>query len=434
MAPATRSVFLERIPLSERSFLLSVLRQETVGGALLLAAAVLAIVWANSPWAEAYETLRETHLGPASLHLDLTVEEWAADGLLAIFFFVAGLELKRELVVGQLSKPAAAALPIVAAGCGMAAPALVYLVVTRGEPGTASGWAVPTATDIAFALAVLAVIGSHLPGALRAFLLTLAIVDDLGAILIIALFYTSDLQVWALGATVALLAVYALLQRLRVRAWWIYVPLAVLAWALLHQSGVHATIAGVSLGLLTRVRPDPDEHHSPAERLEHRILPLSAGVAVPFFALMSAGVAVSGEDLANVFGDRAALGVMIGLVLGKLLGVFGGTWLAVRFTRAELNRDLRWADIAAVSLLAGIGFTVALLIGELAFEGDPERAEHVKAGILIGSLTAAVLASIALTARNRHYKRLDTEDNQDLDADGVPDVYQQRPGGQTGDT
>ena len=438
MADRERREFLGRLPLGERSFIVEALRQETVGGALLLAAAVLAIAWANSPWGDAYEQLREVVVGPSSvpvgpldLHLDLSLHAWAADGLLAIFFFVAGLELKRELVVGQLRKPAAAALPIVAAVCGMAAPALVYLAVTRGEEGTTSGWAVPTATDIAFALAVLAVIGSHLPDALRAFLLTLAIVDDLGAIVIIAIFYTADLDLLALGLALALLALYALLQNRRVTAWWVYVPLALAVWVLVHESGIHATIAGVALGLLTRTRCDPHEEHSPAERLEHRVRPVSAGVAVPVFALFAAGVAVSGEDLAETFGDRAAVGVVAGLVLGKLLGVLGGTWLAVRFTRAELNEDLEWADMAAVAMLAGIGFTVSLLIGELAFPDDPERAEYVKAGVLIGSLTSALIATVLLRARNKHYRELWVVENRDVNADGIPDVYQVPPEGHT---
>ena len=394
---------LDRLPAAEETFLARALRQETVGGMLLLAAAVVALVWANGPWSESYETVRTTKVGPEALGLDLDLQHWTADGLLAIFFFVAGLELKRELVVGQLRHIADAALPVAAAVCGMVGPALVYVAITRLSDGSGSGWAVPTATDIAFALAVLAVVGSRLPPAVRAFLLTLAVVDDLGAILIIAVLFTDDLVLWALGAAAAGLALYAVLQRLRFQTRWVYVPLALIVWALVHESGIHATIAGVALGLLTRVRPDPDEAHSPAERLEHRWRPLSAGLAVPAFALMSAGVAVSLSDLEAAAGDIAALGVVGGLVLGKFLGVLGGTWATVRFTRAELSPDVRWADMTAVALLSGIGFTVSLLIAELAFADDPDRLEHVKAAVLVGSLLAALLAAAVLRRRSRRH-------------------------------
>ena len=396
-----------RLPAGEELFLARALRQETVGGVLLLAGAVVAIIWANSPWSGAYEDLRGTVVGPSALHLDLTLQTWAADGLLAIFFVVAGLELQRELVVGQLRRPAEALLPVVAAVCGMAGPALVYVAVTRLSDGSGDGWAVPTATDIAFALAVLAVAGPRLPSAVRAFLLTLAVVDDLGAILIIALFFTDDLTLWAVGAAVLVLAVYALLQRARVTSAWIYVPLGVVAWVLVHESGVHATIAGVALGLLTRVRPDPDEDASPAERVEHRVRPVSAGFAVPVFALFAAGVAVSPSDLGDAAGDIAAVGVVCGLVVGKLVGVLGGTWAAARFTRAELSPEVSWADMAAVGLLAGIGFTVSLLIAELGFADQPERVEHVKVAVLIGSLLAAALAVVLLRVRTRAHAPAD---------------------------
>ena len=393
----------DRLPAAEETYLARALRQETVGGVLLLIAAVVAIVWANSPAADGYEAVRTTVVGPAALNLDLDLESWAADGLLAIFFFVAGLELKHEFVLGQLRNPADAALPVAAALCGMVVPALVYVAVTRLSDDSGAGWAVPTATDIAFALAILAVVGSSLPAPVRAFLLTLAVVDDLGAILIIAVFFTDDLALWALGAAVAGLVLYSLLQQRRVQTRWLYVPLALVVWALVHESGVHATVAGVALGLLTRVRSDEDEDRAPAERLEHRVRPLSAGIAVPAFALMSAGVAVSLRDLEAATQDIAAVGVVFGLVVGKFVGVFGGTWLAARFTRAELSPEVRWADIAAVALLSGIGFTVSLLITELAFEDQEERIEHVKVAVLAASLLAAALATVLLRSRSRHH-------------------------------
>ena len=395
----TATRLFARLPAAEELFLARALRQETVGGALLLVAAAVAIVWANA-WPDGYDSVRTTAVGPSSLHLDLTLQEWAADGLLAIFFFVAGLELKRELVVGQLRRPADALLPVAAAVCGMVVPALVYVAVTRLSEGSGPGWAVPVATDIAFALAVLAVVGSRLPASVRAFLLTLAVVDDLGAILIIAVFFTDDLVLWAVGAAVAGVAAYAVLQGMRIKTRWVYIPLAVVVWVLVHESGVHATIAGVALGLATRVRPDADEEHSPAERLEHRVRPLSAGLAVPAFALLAAGVAISPSALDDAFSDVAAIGVVAGLVLGKVGGVVGGTWLTARFTRAELGDDVGWWDMTAVGLLSGIGFTVSLLIAELAFD-DPGRIENVKVAVLAGSLLAAVLAAILLRVRVR---------------------------------
>ena len=251
-SPAPRTIF-GRLPVPERTFLADALRQETTGGILLLVAAVLGLVCANSGLADAYERLAHTEVGPEALGLHISLQHWAGDGLLAIFFFIAGLELKRELVVGTL-KDRARRPPVVAAVCGMVAPALVFLAVAWGSASATEGWAIPVATDIAFALAVLAVVGRALPPALRAFLLTLAVVDDMGAIAIIAIFYTSSISVGPLVGAVAGLVLYAYLQRRRVRSWAVYVPLALAVWTLVHASGIHATIAGVALGLLTRVR------------------------------------------------------------------------------------------------------------------------------------------------------------------------------------
>ncbi|GAA0386009.1 Na+/H+ antiporter NhaA [Streptomyces luteireticuli] len=420
-----RSVFLGRLPLPERNFLADALRTETVGGVLLLVAAVGALIWANTPIRDSYESIRSFHLGPGSLGLNLSVQHWAADGLLAIFFFVAGIELKRELVAGELRNPKAAALPVIAALCGMAAPALVYATVATTGGGSLKGWAVPTATDIAFALAVLAVIGTALPSALRAFLLTLAVVDDLFAILIIAVFFTSTLNFAALGFAVLGLFVFWLLLRKGVRGWYIYVPLAVVNWALMYNSGVHATIAGVAMGLMLRCHRHDGERQSPGEHIEHLVRPLSAGLAVPMFALFSAGVMISGGALSDIFRRPETLGVVLGLIVGKAIGVFGGTWLAARFTRAELNPDLKWPDVLAVASLAGIGFTVSLLIGELAFGGDPALEGEVKAAVLVGSLIAAVLASILLKLRDNKYKKLCADEDRDEDQDGIPDIYEQ---------
>ncbi|GAA4099062.1 Na+/H+ antiporter NhaA [Streptomyces hundungensis] len=415
--------FLRRLSLPERNFVAEALRAETVGGVLLLVAAIAALIWANT-LGSSYESVRGFHLGISSLGLDLSIQHWAADGLLAIFFFVAGIELKRELVAGELRDPKAAALPVIAALCGMAVPALVYALVNTFGNGSLDGWAVPTATDIAFALAVLAVIGTSLPSALRAFLLTLAVVDDLFAILIIAVFFTSDINFAALSGAVVGLAVFWLLLRKGVRGWYIYIPLALVIWGLMYNSGVHATIAGVAMGLMLRCHRKEGEEHSPGEHIEHLVRPVSAGLAVPLFALFSAGVGISGGTLADVFTRPETLGVVLGLIVGKAVGIFGGTWLAARFTKAELNDDLAWPDVFAVAALAGIGFTVSLLIGELAFAGQDQLTDEVKAAVLVGSLTAAVLASVLLKLRVRKYKALVEDEERDEDQDGIPDMYE----------
>ncbi|MEV6803112.1 Na+/H+ antiporter NhaA [Streptomyces sp. NPDC051132] len=427
--PDTRTTarkVLGRLSLPERTYVADALRTETVGGVLLLLAAVAALTWANIPGLRhAYETVGHFELGPGALGLHLSVAHWAADGLLAVFFFVAGIELKRELVAGDLRDPKAAVLPVAAALCGMAVPALVYTLTNLAGHGSLGGWAVPTATDIAFALAVLAVIGTSLPSALRAFLLTLAVVDDLLAILIIAVFFTDRLNFAALGGAVAGLAVFWLLLRKGVRGWYVYVPLGVVVWALMYNSGVHATIAGVAMGLMLRCTTREGERHSPGERIEHLVRPLSAGLAVPLFALFSAGVSLSGGALGDVFTQPETLGVVLGLVVGKAIGIFGGTWLTVRFTRARLSEELAWADVFAMATLAGIGFTVSLLIGELAFAGDSVLTDEVKASVLAGSLIAAVCATVLLKLRNDRYRRLCEEEERDEDLDGIPDVYEQ---------
>ncbi|MFC4376854.1 Na+/H+ antiporter NhaA [Nocardia halotolerans] len=406
----------------------SVLRRETVGGVLLIIAAAVALIWANTPWADAYEALREVHIGPSALHLNLSLSEWAADGLLAIFFFVVGLELKREFVAGDLRDPRRAALPVVAAVGGMVVPALIYVVINRGGPaGTLDGWAIPTATDIAFALAVLAVINTHLPAALRTFLLTLAVVDDLLAVTVIAVFYTSELDLPYLAAALIPLALFALAVQRRVSAPWLLVPLALVTWWLVHSSGVHATVAGVLLGFTVPVllgRGETDAEHGLAERFEHLIRPLSTGFAVPVFAFFAAGVTIGGlSGLTDSLGDRITLGIMAGLVVGKLVGITATTWLTVKLTRAELDAELSWIDVSGVALLGGIGFTVSLLVGELAFTGDAQ-ADHVRIGVLFGTLTAAVLATVVLRARNRVYRVLAEAEERDDDGDGIPDVYQ----------
>ncbi len=411
----------------ESSRTANILRAETTGGLLLITAATIAIVWANTPWSQSYADLRDLRVGPASWHLDLTLGAWAADGLLAIFFFVAGLELKREFVAGDLRDPRRAALPVVAAVGGMLVPALVYALVNVAGDGDLSGWAIPTATDIAFAVAILAVISTHLPSGLRTFLLTLAVVDDLLAITVIAVFYTSHLELAYLGLALLPIALFALLVQRGVHSWWLLLPLAAATWVLVHESGVHATVAGVLLGFTVPVlRTGGHVERGLAEHLEHLVRPVSAGFAVPVFAFFAAGVSVGGWDgLTSALTDPVALGIVAGLVLGKPVGIVVFTWLLHTFTHADLDDELSWVDVVGMAMLAGIGFTVSLLIGDLAFGEGSALGEHVKVAVLVGSLAAAALAAVVLRLRNRVYRRLCEAEERDADNDGVPDLFEE---------
>jgi len=366
--------------------LTSLLRQESTGGVILLCATLLALVLANSgasPW---YFAIRDHHLGftVGSLDLDLSIGHWAADGLLAVFFFIVGLELKKEFVVGELRNPGTSVVPMAAAAGGVALPAIIFSAINAGGPAI-GGWAVPTATDIAFAVAVLAVVGRNLPTALRTFLLTLAVVDDLIAITIIAIFYTSDLNLGFLALAALPLAAYAFVayrgeKVLHLRpeaAWLILLPLGVLTWAFFLGSGIHATIAGVLLGFCVPVRrgsrtPD-DARAGLSEVLEHRIRPLSAGLCVPVF--------------------------------GKCLGITGATWLVTRLRGPRLDPTIAWPDVVGVSLVAGIGFTVSLLIAELSFAGDPSLDGAAKVAILTGSTLAALAGGSFLALRSKRRAR-----------------------------
>jgi NhaA family Na+:H+ antiporter len=410
---------------SEAKRFAEILREETVGGVLLLIAAGVAVGSANSPWSPLYKTMSDFAIGPESLHLHLSISAWAADGLLAIFFFVVGLELKREFVAGDLRDPRRAALPILAAVGGMLVPASIFVAINlaNGHPENLVGWAVPTATDIAFALAVLAVLSTHLPTALRTFLLTLAVVDDLLAIIVIACFYTDHLSLAPLALALIPGGLFALAVQSGYGRWWLLVPLAVATWALVHASGVHATVAGVVLGFTVPVLGK----HASAEDFEQSLRPLSAGLAVPVFAFFAAGVTVGGwSGFGAAVVHPVTLGVIVGLVIGKPLGVFGTAFLLAKFTGANLDDDLAWRDVLGVSLLAGIGFTVSLLIGELAFGHDTPAGDDVKIGVLVGSVIAGVLASSVLLSRNAAYRRIHQFETADADRDGVPDIYQSR--------
>lgn len=396
------------------------LRSDVLGGALLLAATVVALVLANSPLAPWYEQVRDFRFGIPELHLELSVGAWAADGLLAIFFFVVGLELKEEFVTGRLRDPRRAALPIAAAVGGVVVPAAIFLlIVASSGPDALRGWAIPTATDIAFAVAVLAVVGRFLPPALRVFLLTLAIVDDLIAITIIATFYTESISVPWLVLALLPLAGFALAVRTGIHAWWILLPLAIAVWVCVHAAGVHATVAGVLLGFVVpvlptararvakRVGPDGEpEYDGMAPHLADRWGVVATLFAVPVFAFFAAGVTIGGVDgLVSALRDPITLGIIAGLVLGKPIGILATTFALSRVPALRLDDGLSWPDLAGMSLLAGIGFTVSLLVGELAYGASSVADEHVKIGVLLGSFVAAVLGGAVLGVRSRRARQ-----------------------------
>lgn len=393
------------------------LAQDVTGGALMIAAALVGLMWANSPWREGYASLSGLLLGPAALHLDLSLSTWAADGLLAVFFFVVGVELKHEIVAGNLRNPRQAAVPVLAAVGGMMLPALIYVgvVLALGAPEMLHGWAIPTATDIAFALAILGIFGRGLPIELRIFLLTLAVVDDLLAIVVIAVFYTATIHLVTLIGALAVIALFALAARARRMRWWLMIPLALVAWALMHESGVHATIAGVLLGFCIPARPLRDEVGPRTHQLEHAVKPLSAGIALPIFAFFAAGVTIVGSDAGAVLTEPVVIAVVAALVVGKLVGVLGVTALVTKVTPLRLPDRIGIRDLLPVGFLTAIGFTVSLLIAELSFGSDEEATSGAKIAILIASLLAAILAAVTLRLDARKAR------SNDMNEDGVVD-------------
>ncbi|MCA9858847.1 MAG: Na+/H+ antiporter NhaA [Thermomicrobiales bacterium] len=393
---------------------------ETTSGVLLLLAATVALLWANSPWRDAYQSLSDVTIGPGALHLDLTLSAWAADGLLAIFFFVVGLELKQELVTGSLRNPREAAVPVFAAAGGMVVPAVVYVTILQwsGSDSGMRGWAIPTATDIAFALAVLAIFGRGLPVALRVFLLTLAVVDDLLAIIVIALFYTSGVDLLPLGGALAAILAFTYYVRIPRPSALVLVLLAFTAWTAMHASGVHATIAGALLGLSVPALPMHGEWDARTQRFEHLFRPFSAGIALPLFAFFAAGVnIVDGEGVGSVIREPVAVAVVAGLVLGKIAGVLGTTALVTWLAPFRLPDALGVRDLIPVGFLTGIGFTVSLLIAKLSFS-DPSLGASATMAVLVGSLISATLAAILL--------RWDAQKSRsiDMNRDGIPDMDQ----------
>jgi NhaA family Na+:H+ antiporter len=372
---------------------------ESASTILLLLATVVALALANSPLHDAYEHLLHLplSLGIGSFELELSLQHFVNDVLMAIFFFVVGMEIKRELVLGELSSPSRAALPVFGALGGMLVPAAIYAALHMGGPA-AGGWGIPMATDIAFAVAALGVFGSRVSPGLKIFLLALAIVDDIGAVLVIAVFYAKELAPMWGGVALLGLAASVLLGRAGVRSYGVYVLVGVLVWYATFRFGVHATIAGVTLGLLTPARPDPGHDHAPVDDLMHRLHPWVAFAIMPIFALCNAGVRLDATSLGDPLAQRVALGVALGLLIGKPVGVTLLAWLAVRSGVAQLPRGATWAQVTGVGLLAGIGFTMALFIAALAFEGSPVLVAGAKIGILVASILATGLG-LALLGR-----------------------------------
>ena len=398
-------VFSE-VPETEQRWLARALKSETVGGLLLMAAAIVALVWANSAWSDSYESIVNFKVGPESLHLNLTLNVWAADFLLAIFFFVIGCELKHEFVLGTLSNPRIAAVPIGAAFGGMVTAAAIFLAFNFGTPAQAA-WGLPISTDVAFALAVLAIVGQRLPIELRSFLLTLAVVNDLGAILVIAIFY-GFYAMW-FGVAVALLFLFGLLQNRKVTSKFIFLPLAIVIWYAMFRSGIHATIAGVAMGLLMRVRKTEAEQLSPCDNAEVTLRPFSAGFAVPVFAFLAAGVNVLGTTFGEALSDPLTLGVLCGLIIGQPIGVTLGAFLVSRFTKGTLNPDLSWWDVVVVGSLASVGFTVALLISEVSFMAQSAMLASSKFAIIFTNLVAIIVSVLAISIRSMAIGRYKTQ-------------------------
>ena len=364
-----------------------------------MVAAALALIVANSPLGVAYEEALHRYAGP------LSVGHWINDGLMAMFFLLVGLEIKREMIDGQLATWPRRVLPGIAAAGGMLVPALIYLVLNANNPETINGWAIPTATDIAFALGVISLLGSRVPASLKIFLAALAIIDDLGAVIIIALFYTSGLSLIDLAAAAGVLAALFVFNRRGILVLWPYLLLGMVLWIFVYRSGVHATLAGVALALAIPLRmrdgaPD-DIENSPLHRLEHRLGKFVPFVVVPLFGFANAGVSFAGvglEQLANPL----SLGIAAGLVAGKLVGVFGSAVLVIRVGLADLPAGASWTQLLGVALLCGIGFTMSLFIGLLAFADSALLQEEVKLGILCGSAIAALLGCAVLLSSSRH--------------------------------
>jgi NhaA family Na+:H+ antiporter len=374
------------------------LEGEASGGIVLMGAAALALIVANSPLGPGYESVLHAKLGPLSL------DHWINDALMALFFLLVGLEIKREMIDGQLATWPRRLLPGIAAAGGMIVPAVIYTMLNGSSPETSRGWAIPTATDIAFALGVLSLLGNRVPASLKIFLAALAIIDDLGAVLIIAVFYSTGLSFVDLGAAMVILGCLYLLNRRGVVQLWPYLLLGVVLWVFVYRSGIHATLAGVALALAIPLRSQKgtidDSRQSPLHRLEHRLGAVVPFIVLPIFGFANAGVSLWAVGL-DAFTDPLTLGVAIGLVAGKLIGVFGSATILIRLGFADLPAQATWTQLLGTALLCGIGFTMSLFIGLLAFAGQPTLQEEVKLGILCGSALAAVLGTLVLLSTSR---------------------------------
>ncbi|MGA1802682.1 Na+/H+ antiporter NhaA [Rhizobium sp. HT1-10] len=385
----TKDSLLPRRPIS---FLRHFLQSSSAGGIVLMASAVIALLVANSPLYPVYADILHRYVA------GLSVLHWVNDGLMAIFFLMVGLEIKREVLDGQLSTWSRRVLPGVAALGGMIVPALIYLAFNLGESGHPNGWAIPSATDIAFALGVLSLLGPRVPPSLRIFLTALAIIDDLGAVLIIAFFYSGDLNVYALGGAAVVLIALVALNRLGVSRLLPYLLLGAILWFLTLQSGIHATLAGVALAFtipLSAFSVKAETEVSPLLKLEHGLQPWVNFMVVPVFGFANAGVSFAGLSLA-AFVDPVPLGVALGLFLGKQLGVFAFSAAVIRMGWAELPKHASWLQLYGVGLLCGIGFTMSLFIGLLAFASDPLLQDETKLGVLLGSLLSALAGAIVI--------------------------------------
>ena len=397
------TVFLEPIEPPESGRLLRALREETTGGLLLIVVSLAAILIANSPLKNAYASFTNFEFGPASLGLHMSLNHWSADFLLAIFFFVVGNELKHEITLGSLANPREALVPIAAAVSGMAVAAGIFLFFNSGS-AAASAWAIPISTDVAFALAVLALAGKGLPLELRSFLLTVAVVNDLCAISVIAIFYDQGFKQGPFLLSLIAIGIFALLQYRLVTFAWLGLPLALAAWYWMYQSGIHATVAGVLLGLTMNVKPKPGQTESPADRAEHVFRPISAGICVPVFAFTSIGISVATGNLGQMLTSNLAFGICFGLIIGQPLGVTLGAYLATKISKATLNPSLQWWDVLVVGTLAAIGFTVALLVSEVSFHESPDNLATAKLAIAVTNFIAILISVIAVRIRNKKYQ------------------------------
>lgn len=404
--------------MAKRTSLLSryrrALHDDAFGGLVLMVAALVALLWANSPWRGTYFTITQAELPIRALALNLTVAEWASDALLAIFFFTVGLELKEEFTIGSLRDPKKAALPILAAATGMAGPVLVYVVTQlyAGPAGNMGGAAVPVATDIAFALGVLGIFGKGLPPAARVFLMTLAVADDLSGIIVIAVMFTNGLEWGWLAAAILAIVVFYLACRYRADRWWVLWPLGILAWYFMFRSGIHATIAAVALGLTAPTRPRKGETTSVSHRLTQATGFWSAGVVLPVFAFFAAGVSVvDSGGIGEILVSPVTMGIYLGLPVGKCLGIWGGTALFTKVFRLKLDRTLNLADIFVIGIVGGIGFTVSLLLAQLSFPAGTALEADARLGVLMGTLLSTIVGGIALRLRV-HYQRRGLEPDE----------------------